>query len=74
MGEYLQDLVPAALLLFDLEHKSKVSKHGVENLAWGKLTAHEAARFFLFFPVVAASLFATTLFFSSVGSGLFRVR
>ena len=49
VGEDLQDLMPIAFLLFDLEDKSKISEHGIENFAWGKITAHEAARFFLFF-------------------------
>ena len=39
----------------------------------GKDYAHEAARLFVFFTMVASRL-ATTLFFSRVGSGLLRVR
>ena len=73
VSKNLQHLVPVALLLFDLEDKAEITKHGIENFPGRKITAHGAARFFLFLAVVA-SLFATTLFFSSVGSGLFRVR
>ena len=48
VGENLQHLMPIALLLFDLENKAEIAQHGIENFTWRKITAHGAARFFLF--------------------------
>ena len=75
MGENLaKNFVAFALLFFNLGKQSLGSQtSGDENFAWRKIAGHEAARLFLLLTP-AASLLATLVFFSRIGSGLFRVR
>jgi hypothetical protein len=72
VGEDLEDFIAVLFLLLNLNDKSEVSENGIED--FGGRLVHGVVRFFFFFLVAAASRFATTLFFSSVGSGVFRVR
>jgi cytochrome c5 len=70
VGEDLQHRVPVALLLLNFHNEPKVSEDRVKD--FNRRLVHG----FLFFCFLelAASRLATTLFFSSVGSGRFRVR
>ena len=72
VGEDLKRGIAVVLLFFDFGHKAEVAKEGIKNLNGCRI--HGLWRFLLFFLASTAVRLATTLFFSSVGSGLFRVR